>query len=168
VSPNAYRGDCPLYTDVLLGALRRATFGLDLRWRAPGDQFIVTREEKVDRIRDAFRFDDDGLWLEMEAQASEHAATLPSVRIRVSVPASGLDADAALRAANAVNGRGLAPVHYDQGKRTLVVQQTIVFTGFNETPGVESNADFAFARQEATLNMASAVFAAAHACAQAV
>ena len=157
-----------LTTAILLDALRRATFGLDLRWRSPGDSFEVRRQPHFDRIDDAFRFDDAGEWLELQAQAHAAAAEVPQVRVRIIVPAAKLGAQAALAAANEVNRLGLAPVHYDAASASLVVQHAAVFTGFHDAAGLAPDPTLTFAQKEAALNMLGAALATADACRRAL
>ncbi|NML42506.1 hypothetical protein HHL11_02015 [Ramlibacter sp. G-1-2-2] len=152
-----------LFTDILTSALLRATFYQGLSWRSPGDGFAIERGTLVDRITDAFRFEDDGAWMEMEASASVPIHEMPHIKLRVSVPAS-LPEDKGFRAANDVNRRGLASVHFDAPEGALVVQQTLIFSGYHEVNGLEIDSSIVFAQREATLNMLLAVFGTCEAC----
>jgi hypothetical protein len=157
-----------LFTDLLIHALLRATFGLGLCWRAPDRPFTVCRDSGNECIRDTFRFDDAGEWLEFQGIASARNAEVPQVRVRMTVPVAAMNADAALRIANDINRKGYAPVYYDAESKALVVQDVVVFTGFHDTPTVDFDPAFTLAQNEVTLNTLVAAFNAAYACVQAV
>ncbi|MBC5782632.1 hypothetical protein H8N03_06720 [Ramlibacter sp. USB13] len=84
--------------------------------------------------------------------------------MRVAISADAKAEDALLRLANDANRRGWAAVHCDLPTGTLVVQQSIVYTGYHDVPGLPPDAGMVFAQREATLNMLVAVFSTCATC----
>ena len=147
-------GDSPAPNPTpLVDALRRAALEQRLHWRSP------LQDAFIDRLTQEFRFEDGPQddWLELEAVWNP-SRWLPAVQVRIRVPLTDCEEDAAFIVANDACRLGLSAVHFDAPASALIVQQSGVFTGYHAYPAS------GLACREATANALAAAFVTARAC----